>query len=62
MNILFKSVSTFGMLSSIVWFAMYQDFAAVLLGILSLSGFMLTLLFVQSADEQGPPTIIPDLE
>ena len=53
MNILFKSASTFGILLSIVWFALYQDFAAVLLGIVSLSCFMFTFLLLQNADDQG---------
>lgn len=50
---LFKSVSTFGMVLSVSWFAMNQDFGAVLLGILSLSSFMMTFLPMQTTDDQG---------
>lgn len=43
-----KAVSTLGMIAAIVWFSTKPDFAAVLLGILSLSIFMMTLLPVET--------------
>jgi hypothetical protein len=47
-----KAVSALGMLAAIGWFFNQPDFAAVLLGILSLSVFMMTLLPV-SADNKA---------
>jgi hypothetical protein len=47
-----KAVSALGMLAAIGWFFNQPDFAAVLLGILSLSVFMMTLLPV-SADSKA---------
>lgn len=44
MTHLFKLISLLGVLGGIAWFAMTPDFAAVLLGILSLSVFMMTFL------------------
>lgn len=44
MTHIFKLLSIFGMLGGIAWFAMAPDFAAVLLGIVSLSIFMMTFL------------------
>lgn len=41
---IFKLISIFGMLAGVAWFAMVPDFAAVLLGILSLAIFMMTFL------------------
>ncbi|MBF8178163.1 MAG: hypothetical protein K2Y13_15510 [Burkholderiaceae bacterium] len=43
-----KLLSTGGIISSIGWFAMKPDFAAVLLGILSLSALMITFLPVRA--------------
>ncbi|WP_158610221.1 hypothetical protein [Herminiimonas sp. KBW02] len=42
-----KLLSTAGVVSAIGWFAMKPDFAAVLLGILSLSALMITFLPVR---------------
>jgi hypothetical protein len=44
MTHIFKLISVLGMLGGIAWFAMVPDFAAVLLGIMSLSIFMMTFL------------------
>lgn len=41
---IFKSSSCIGMITAAVWFFSVPDFAAVLLGILSLTVFMMTLL------------------
>ncbi len=48
---IFKLISTLGMVAAIAWFEMSTDFAAVMLGILCLSFFMMTFL-VTSSDEQ----------
>jgi hypothetical protein len=47
-----KAVSALGMFAAIGWFSNRPDFAAVLLGILSLSIFMMTFLPV-SADSKA---------
>lgn len=49
----FKSLSTLGVVLAIIWFATSHQFAAVLLGILCISAFMMTFLPVQPGDEQG---------
>lgn len=41
---IFKITSCVGMIASVAWFFVVPDFAAVLLGILSLMVFMMTLL------------------
>jgi hypothetical protein len=43
-----KVVSTLGMVAAVCWFFTKPDFAAVLLGILSLSIFMMTFLPVDA--------------
>ncbi|WP_157889155.1 hypothetical protein [Herminiimonas arsenitoxidans] len=43
-----KILSTTGMIVAMGWFAMRPEFAAVLVGILSLSVFMLTFLPITS--------------
>lgn len=52
MTQLFKLISMFGMLGGIAWFAITPDFAAVLLGILSLAIFMMSFL-PMTPDEQA---------
>lgn len=44
---IFKLISLLGMLGGMAWFAIVPDFAAVLLGILSLAIFMMTFLPVR---------------
>jgi hypothetical protein len=44
----FKYMAIIGIAAAIVWFEMRPEFAAVLLGILSLSVFMLTFLPIAS--------------
>jgi len=43
-----KYLTIIGMLAAVTWFATQPDFPAVMLGILSLSVFMLTLLPITS--------------
>ena len=47
-----KILSTTGVIVALGWFAMKQDFAAVLLGILSLSVFMITFLPIRSDNKR----------
>jgi len=49
----FKSISTLGVLLAVIWFAESHQFAAVLLGIVCLSTFMMTFLPVQPGDEHS---------
>lgn len=44
MTYIFKMISVLGMLGGVAWFSMVPDFAAVLLGILSITVFMMTFL------------------
>lgn len=39
-----KTFSFFGMIAATAWFFLVQDFAAVLIGIFSLSAFMIAFL------------------
>ncbi|MNR79367.1 hypothetical protein D3C72_100740 [compost metagenome] len=47
-----KLVSTTGVIFSVGWFAMKPDFAAVLVGILSLSALMLSFLPITPESQQ----------
>jgi cytochrome b len=48
---LLKMISVVGMLAALGWFFSTEEFAAVLLGIVSLSAFMMAFLPVKASNE-----------